>query len=28
VLGMTRSRTTVRGYWKHGRTSGDEDGGE
>jgi len=28
VLGMPRSRATVRGYWKHGRTSGDEDGGE
>ena len=27
ALGMTRSRATVRGYWKHGRTSGDDDGG-
>ena len=24
--GVSRSRATVRGYWKHGRSGGDDDG--
>ena len=27
VIGMIRSRATVRGYWKHGRASSGDDGG-
>ena len=28
VVGMTRSQATVRGYWKHGRSSVDDGNGE
>ena len=28
VVGLTRSRATVRGYWKHGRSARHDDGGE
>ena len=28
VVGLTRSRATVRGYWKHGRSASTDDGGE